>query len=411
MNPLHTLMYKGESGAAGYNAYNRGTSNGRIVPANQKIDFSELTLDEVQARQSLAAGNPNRVFAVGKYQIVPETMDMAVSRLKLDGSHRFTPELQDRIFSKYLIVHKQPAIHGYITGKPGVTLEKAQYALACEWASFSDPHKGNLKSHYGQGNHASISLKESAQALQAMRTEYAHQLEQGRSPKDAWKATMHMGGEPHHQHGHAVAKPVLSRHAASASDASALQTQLNALGHTGTNQKPLAVDGKFGPHTEHAVKAFQQAHGLEADGKVGAQTRQALDQAVQQHQEQHKPQQPAQATQENQPAWKQWIPPAAMHLYDKIREALPGLQPEQHAQVTAYSCKCCANEGVGVEQVASVRPVQFNGKDLLAMHTANQSQMVTADVNKALAQPLEQLQTTQQFHHQQLHQQQASMTM
>ena len=190
-----------------------------------------------------------------------------------------------------------------------------------------------------------------------------------------------------------------------------LQQNLNILGHTGANDKPLAVDGKFGPHTEHAVKAFQQAHGLDVDGKVGPQTRQALDQTVQQHQEQHKPQQPAQATQENQPAWKQWIPPAAMHLYDKIREALPGLQPEQHAQVTAYSCKCCANEGVGVEQVASVRPVQFNGKDLLAMHTANQSQMVTADVNKALAQPLEQLQTTQQSHHQQLHQQQASMTM
>ena len=175
----------------------------------------------------------------------------------------------------------------------------------------------------------------------------------------------------------------------------ALQTQLNALGHTGTNQKPLAVDGKFGPHTEHAVKAFQHAHGLDADGKVGPKTQQALDQAVQQqrqHPDVHQPQPAAQpktrAADSKQPEWMQFIPPAAVQLYEKIRDALPTLKPEQHAQVTAYSCRCCANEGVKPEQVTGVKPLQFNGKDLLAMHTVHPGQVVTADVNKALAQPL-----------------------
>jgi peptidoglycan hydrolase-like protein with peptidoglycan-binding domain len=34
----------------------------------------------------------------------------------------------------------------------------------------------------------------------------------------------------------------------------------------------VAQDGKFGPATGMAVKAFQKAHGLQPDGRVGRQT-------------------------------------------------------------------------------------------------------------------------------------------
>ena len=54
-------------------------------------------------------------------------------------------------------------------------------------------------------------------------------------------------------------------------EVTALQLRLQDLGFD-----PNGVDGIFGPGTESAVKAFQQANGLTVDGKVGPITRAAL---------------------------------------------------------------------------------------------------------------------------------------
>ena len=57
-------------------------------------------------------------------------------------------------------------------------------------------------------------------------------------------------------------------------------TQLQrALARVG--DAPGAVDGMYGPSTTRAVKPFQQAHGLTADGVAGPKTLAALRQALQ----------------------------------------------------------------------------------------------------------------------------------
>jgi len=54
-----------------------------------------------------------------------------------------------------------------------------------------------------------------------------------------------------------------------------IQTALASLGFD-----PGVADGTLGPNTAAAVKQFQSAHGLVADGQVGALTRQALAAAL-----------------------------------------------------------------------------------------------------------------------------------
>jgi peptidoglycan hydrolase-like protein with peptidoglycan-binding domain len=54
----------------------------------------------------------------------------------------------------------------------------------------------------------------------------------------------------------------------------ALQMELNEFG------VQVDIDGHFGPKTEEAVKHFQTAFGLHADGIVGPQTRAALQKAL-----------------------------------------------------------------------------------------------------------------------------------
>ena len=51
-----------------------------------------------------------------------------------------------------------------------------------------------------------------------------------------------------------------------------IQEFLNRQGYTDLNGNPLEVDGKFGPLTESAVVAFQEANNLSADGIIGPKT-------------------------------------------------------------------------------------------------------------------------------------------
>lgn len=55
-----------------------------------------------------------------------------------------------------------------------------------------------------------------------------------------------------------------------------LQRRLIEAGITQVHGKPLVADGKFGPLTQAAVEAYQQKHGLPADGVAGPRTLDAL---------------------------------------------------------------------------------------------------------------------------------------
>lgn len=68
---------------------------------------------------------------------------------------------------------------------------------------------------------------------------------------------------------------VMLKRGASGPAVTAVQQRLQAAGFS-----PGAIDGKFGPGTESAVKMFQRARGLTVDGIVGPKTAAALGVAL-----------------------------------------------------------------------------------------------------------------------------------
>ncbi len=277
-NPLGNLISRGEGDYGSYNRGRAGDANGA------KIDFSEMTVGEVMRRQGLPSGDPDRLFAVGKYQVIPTTMAGAVNTLGIDKDAKFTPQLQERIFADYLIDEKRPDIKAYITGQTSGPegRERAQYAAALEWASVGDPRK-NGASHYGgtANNAASITPDEVGTRLDSMREQYQKNVAAGMSQADAYRA---LSGDPQNfgknqtgqtqgQSGGLDDKLLIKGE--DGPGVKRLQESLNAAGIT-VNGKPLPTTGHFGDLTEQAVRQFQEQKGLEVDGKAGKDTLGAL---------------------------------------------------------------------------------------------------------------------------------------
>jgi peptidoglycan hydrolase-like protein with peptidoglycan-binding domain len=177
------------SGEGGYNSFNRGVAGDS---GGREIDFSQMTVGEVMRRQDLPRNDPQRLFAVGKFQMIPGTMAEAVRALDIDRNTRFTPELQERMFHDYLIDEKRPAVRAFITAPEGqgtpALQQRAQIALAQEFASVADPRTG--RSYYdgdSAGNASSITARQSADALGAMRADYRAAIARGASPEVAWR--------------------------------------------------------------------------------------------------------------------------------------------------------------------------------------------------------------------------------
>lgn len=77
------------------------------------------------------------------------------------------------------------------------------------------------------------------------------------------------------------ASPEVLRDGASGAAVRELQQQLNQLGYRGADGRALETSsGKFGPQTEHALRAFQADRGLKVDGEYGHQSREAMASSV-----------------------------------------------------------------------------------------------------------------------------------
>lgn len=266
------------SGEGGYYSFNRGVAGDS---PGQQLD-PNITVGEIIRRQQLSFVGPDQLFAVGKYQMIGPSRDdsvgtfqRAVTALGISPDEKFTPDLQERMFSNYLITSKRPEINEYITGVSQGTdgLQRAQVALAQEFASVGDPTKGG-RSYYDNdsgGNKASISPEDAANALSQMRERYAANRQSGMSNTAAYDA---LRDQPVSQQTVSQSTGAPARDYLSQGDrgqrVETLQQALNAHGAR------LTVDGDFGNATRTAVENYQRANHLTVDGVAGREVFKSL---------------------------------------------------------------------------------------------------------------------------------------
>ena len=144
---------KFESGKAGYNAYNKGTIGNKMIPSDKPIDFSKMTIEEFLRRGSLKKDDPDRLFAIGKYQIIPDTMRTLVTKLKIDPKTTYLdPPTQDLLFENGLTKAQRKKVDAYVTGKSD-DRDAAILDLAMEFASIGVPYDGPPgKKHLKKGD-------------------------------------------------------------------------------------------------------------------------------------------------------------------------------------------------------------------------------------------------------------------
>ena len=168
---LAEVVASGES-KGDYNIYNKGTI-GKNIGKIGRTDFSKMTIAEYLRRGSLGKDNPDKIFAMGKYQIIPDTMRGIVKAMGLNPETTYlTPEVQDAMFKH--IIERKPAVKNYLLGK-STDQNAAILALAKEWASIGVPEdvmRGDTLIKKGQsyysgqgGNKAHTSVESVASAM------------------------------------------------------------------------------------------------------------------------------------------------------------------------------------------------------------------------------------------------------
>ncbi len=143
-----------------------------------------------------------------------------------------------------------------------------------------------------------------------------------------------------------TASPEVLRDGSSGASVRELQQQLNQLGYRGADGQPLeTTSGKFGPQTEHALRAFQADRGLKVDGEYGDRSREAMATATREAARETPPAETTPQSTRGEDAQRSFVDRmfAAMHGGDDraMREALddylktPGGQGWQKEQPVA----------------------------------------------------------------------------
>jgi len=156
--PIRDLVARVESQPDNYNAYNIGDSGAQ---GSMNYKPSDLTIKQIKELQALPNGNEKRIFAVGKYQLIPSTFSGMTKALGFNDNEKFDSEKQEKA-GIWLIkdgAGGRKGLKAYFANDSNGTeldLQKAITDLALEFASmptFFGPNKDSAKIYSNPGGY------------------------------------------------------------------------------------------------------------------------------------------------------------------------------------------------------------------------------------------------------------------
>lgn len=188
-----------------YNIFNRGTV-GKVKWTGGTEDISQRTVNEWIELGKLSGDDWNKRFAMGKYQIIPDTLSGLKKKFKLTGNEKITNELQEMFFLYY--IYSLNIKNLIIKGDPSL-MDKVCLEIAKIWASVGVPYAterriknknkevqtiaipkgGSFWAGVG-GNKAHTKPEDVIDALKQMNKDYNYLIGIGKSSKEAFDMLM-----------------------------------------------------------------------------------------------------------------------------------------------------------------------------------------------------------------------------
>jgi hypothetical protein len=134
-------LVSGPESLGNYNAWYRDAHQGQV-------QLADLTVGEVRALQGRLVRR-NGGSAVGRYQIIDDTLDRFIVRMGLSGDERFTPALQDRMAMR---LARDAGLEAWLAG--ALSDERFAANLAWVWAGLPGDHRNRSVYAGIQGNRA-----------------------------------------------------------------------------------------------------------------------------------------------------------------------------------------------------------------------------------------------------------------
>lgn len=156
--PILELIGKHESGGDYNNYYGRSKKG-------ENVNFSNMTVDQVLAWQRDHTKNDGYASsAAGKYQVIQKTLEACKKEMRLTGSEKFDPAMQDKIAIHLM---NKRGYQDFLKGS--LSAEKFAHNLSQEWASLPKNASG-LSYYHGDGlNKAGVGWGEVLASIQGSR--------------------------------------------------------------------------------------------------------------------------------------------------------------------------------------------------------------------------------------------------